>query len=467
MRLRTRLLLALSYVVLLAIVALEIPLAIDLRHRVDNEVRYQARGQADLVAASSVDLLSPASRAQLRIVAVQAADTVRGRVIIVGPSGTVLADSSPGTIGQSYSSRPEIAAALRGNPFQQTRHSTSLGTDLLATAVPIAHAGKTLGAVRITQSISSVHGAVRRTILELVLVGVAVLLMGLVAGALLARQIARPLRRLERTAQRVAAGELSARADETEGSHEQRTLAASFNEMTTRVGELLEAQRRFIADASHQLRTPLSGLRLRLEAAAARTPGDRDIAAADAEVDRLAEIVEDLLVLSRAGDPGSTATLCDLGDAAHRAVERFSAAAARRGVAIRVADEAPDARGRCVPAGLDRVLDVLIENALLYGASGGEIELCVRDGVVEVRDRGPGLRPGEEQEVFERFHRGSAARNDIPGTGLGLPIARDMARGWGGEVVLRARDGGGAVAALVVPTGEPHHVPAPPQEVTA
>src|SRR5436305_2085256 len=110
MHLRTRLLLALAYVVLLAIVALEIPLALDLRHRVDNEVRSQADGQADLVAASAVDLLAPTDRGRLATVTSEAAGTVRGRVIVVDGRGALLADSSaPVTPGANYANRPEVA----------------------------------------------------------------------------------------------------------------------------------------------------------------------------------------------------------------------------------------------------------------------------------------------------------------------------------------------------------------------
>jgi signal transduction histidine kinase len=450
-RLRTRLLLGLGYVVLLAIVALEIPLALSLSERVDNEVRTQADGQAELIAASAVDRLD--RPAQLRAVVASAARNVRGRVLIVGPAGHVLADSASAQArGADYSGRPEIASALAGAEQQATRRSETLDQELLATAVPIADGGRVIGAVRITQSTEAVHSSVRRTIAQLLLIGLAVLLIGLLAGAFIARQIALPVRRLERTARRVADGELSARADESEGSAEQRSLAASFNEMTARIRELLDAQRRFVADASHQLRTPLAGLRLRLEAASAGRPADRDLEAADAEVERLSRIVDDLLTLSRAGETARHASQCDLTEAAHRAAERFRAAAGAHGVRLRVVVESRGARCLCVAAELDRALDALVENALLYGAGGGEVEIVVREGVLEVRDRGRGLAPGEEQEVFERFHRGSAARDgSVKGTGLGLAIARTLARGWGGEATLRAREGGGAVAALVVP----------------
>ena len=151
------------------------------------------------------------------------------------------------------------------------------------------------------------------------------LLLGLAAGALIARQIAGPLRRLDDAAERVKEGDLSARA-KVEGSEEQRSLATTFNQMTARLERLVEGQREFVADASHQLRTPLSGLRLRLEEARA-VARDRDaeeeIDGALVEVDRLAAMVTELLLLSQAGEADAPAERVDLADAARRAAERF------------------------------------------------------------------------------------------------------------------------------------------------
>ena len=117
-----------------------------------------------------------------------------------------------------------------------------------------------------TQSVDAVDRSVRRSILGLGLVGAVVLVLGLAVGLLIARGIARPVRRLDATARMVAIGDLERRAP-IEGSKEQRSLARSFNVMTERLATALQGQRRFVADASHQLRTPLTGLRLRLEAA--------------------------------------------------------------------------------------------------------------------------------------------------------------------------------------------------------
>lgn len=453
MTLRTRLILAIGYVTVLAIVALAVPLSLSLRDRVDAEVRSQARGQADLLAVASSGMLQPADVERLGPLTRKAAATVHGRVLVVDAQGRLVADSGGRARGASYAGRPEIAAALRGGSPQTVRRSASLGLDLLATARPVVRGGRVVGAVRITQSLSDVGAAKTRTQRQLFLVGAVVLLIGLLAAGLLGAATARPLRRLERTARRVAHGDFSARARE-EGSAEQRSLARSFNEMTERLGVLLRTQQRFVADASHQLRTPLTGLRLRIEAAGApgRTDAARaaDLEAATAEVDRLAALVEDLLALSRADEHRAAAGPCDLGAAAIAAADRFGDAAAQAGVAIGVSGAGRDVTGWCAPEDLARALDALVENALAYGADGGVVELVVAPGRIEVRDRGPGLAPGEAEDVFDRFHRGSAAQR-AHGTGLGLPIARALARSWGGDAQLAGREGGGAVATLVVP----------------
>jgi signal transduction histidine kinase len=291
-------------VLVLAVVALEVPLASSVADRIDAEVRSQARGQADVVAASVADLLGPGDARERERLVDAAAASVRGRVIVVDARGDLLADSEGTPPGRSYAGRPEIAAALEGSADQRERSSQTLGQTLLVTSVPVLSGGRAAGAVRVSQSVEAVDRAVRRAWIGLALIGLLVLGLGLLAGSVVAGQIARPIRRLDRAARRVAEGELSTRAA-VEGSAEQQSLAGTFNDMTARLERLVRSQRDFVADASHQLRTPLTGLRLRVEAARgeSREPAvDEELDAALEELDRLALMIDELLQLSRAGE---------------------------------------------------------------------------------------------------------------------------------------------------------------------
>lgn len=442
---------------LLALIALGVPLALSLRDRVDSEVRSQARSQADVVAATASELLEPPRTAALRRLVGISADSVRGRVIVVDARGRLLADSAGAPVGRGYADRPEIRKALRGRSEQITRDSETLETEILATAVPVLERGRPGGAVRITQSVDAVHRAVRTAILDVAALAAVVLALGMIAGALIAQQIARPIRRLDRAAQRVAGGDLDASVA-VEGSTEQRSLARTFNEMTQRLKRLLRVQQDFVADASHQLRTPLTGLRLRLEALGERFRADgsaeaeAEVEAAMHEIDRLSQIVDELLILSRAGERELPGERLDLAAAARRAAARWEATAAEHGVEVEVEVERVDGpvTGWCAAPDLDRTVDALLENALLYSPAGSAVTIAVAPGRIEVRDRGPGLAQGEEKIVFERFRRGRAGRAGPSGTGLGLPIARELSRQWGGDVRLVDRDGGGLCAVIEV-----------------
>jgi signal transduction histidine kinase len=448
-------LVALAYVLLLAVVGLGVPLAINLSARVTAEVRTQAQAQADLVAATAADLLGPGQRQELQTLARTAGSSVRGRILIVNATGGVLVDSAgPAQVGASYESRPEIRAALRGRQVQVQRQSTTLGQEILATAVPILRNGRPVAAVRVTQSVGAMHAAIRRAEIGLAIIGVIVLALGLLAGIVIAAQVGRPIGRLEEVARAVAQGDLTARA-QVEGSAEQQSLARSFNEMTRRIARLLGAQRQFVADASHQLRTPLTGLRLRVEEARAISREDavvRELDAAVAEVDRLAQTVEDLLVLSRGGEREVTGTDIELGHLARAAAARWSASAAGRGLRLAHVDASGGQTVWADRADAERALDCLVENAINYAPAGTLVELAAGAGRIEVRDRGPGIASDEQDAVFERFHRGRAGRSGPPGSGLGLAIARELARGWRGEITLENRHDGGTVAILSLPT---------------
>jgi len=455
MSLRVRMLAAFGYVLVFTLIALEIPLTLNFSRRVDSEIRAEAGAAAHAIAAAASGRLT--TRPALASLAADQANRLGGRVLITDQRGRVLVDSDrSATPGTSYASRPEIASALRGTETQGERHSSSLHAELLFTSVPIVDAGHTTGSVRVTQSVDGVHHQVRKDVLGLLGLGAAVLLLGLGLAWALAGSLSRPLQDLAKAARRVARGDMQARAKPT-GSSEQVEVANAFNDMTERLGRTLDAQRDFVANASHQLRTPLTGLRLRLESASLKTSDrdvQRDLAAGEQETERLAKLLADLLRLAQDGQRPAAARV-GLGAAAARAAERWLEPTERGGHAIELGDS-DEVEIAATNGDLDTILDNLLENALNYTPAGEPIALewGVDDeqAFIAVLDRGPGLDSQEADHVFDRFYRGRSSQGgSIPGTGLGLAIVETLARRWGGSAALVNRADGGTRAEVRFP----------------
>ena len=453
MSLRARLVLAFTYVLVLVIVALEVPLALNLTKRVDAEIKSEAHSQTELLAAGASSRMS--DQRQLRRLVESSGRTLGGRVIVVDAQGRVLADSFGRTTeGADYSTRPEIRTALSGRDVQGERHSDALDTDILFTAEPVAQNGRTVGAVRVTESVDAVQEEQRSDVVALIGVGLVALLLGLFVAWLLAGSLAKPLRALAGTARRVAGGDLDARAS-VEGSTEQKEVATAFNDMTTRMGSTLRGQREFVANASHQLRTPLTGLRLRLEAAAlkSRDPEvERELTAAEHETERLARLLSELLTLAGGAERPAAQPL-DVAELIDATCRRWEGPAEQSDHELRV-EPGPRAVVAASAEDLAAILDNLTENALNYSPPGTAVTLTWESDGEAVRlavlDEGPGLDPDEAERVFQRFYRGSASRGGAAGTGLGLAVVEALAARWGGEVTLANRPEGGARAEVTL-----------------
>ena len=443
MTLRARLVLALFYVLLLALVALAIPLALNVERRARSDFEARIGGQAQVIAASlSESVTDPKARTILAPVVAEYGRELGGRVIVTNRNGVLIADSTRTPAPpESYATRPEVARALDGERVRLVRDSDELGGRYLFMAVPVVSGDEVLGVVRVSQATSEIDSRVRRSWIAFAVVSLLILLVGSVVAWALGTSLARPLRALAASARRLGRGDLSTRAPE-EGPTEVREVASALNRMAAELDALLASQRDFVANASHQLRTPLTGLRLRLEALAADSAHRADAEAGLMEVDRLGRLIDDLLRLARASAPEPTGGPVDLGEQVREARARWSQRAAERGQKLDARTNGT-ARAFANPADVASALDNLIENALVYSPAGTRVvvEAVSRDGVAEVsvEDNGPGIAPDELPRVVERFYRGRGAA--APGTGLGLAIVQEIATRWGGSLYLTS-DGG-------------------------
>jgi signal transduction histidine kinase len=383
---------------------------------------------------------------------------VDGRVIVLDPSGRLIADSQGPANGEVYATpeRPEIVAALQDRPTSVVRFSQDLGVDIMATAVPIVDESQTgatavVGAVRITRSMDQVDATVHRVTLGVVAIGVAGLVAGLSLAVALSGSLARPLRRLADVAKRFGSGDLSVRAGEIRGPDEVQQLATSFDRMAEQVEGTVRNLREFVGNASHQLRTPLAGMKLRLESAIADTDDDAirtELVAAESEVDRLSAIVDRLLATAARSEVGS-ADVVDLRAIADDAVDRWQAQA--REAASELIVEGPPVGALAHRGSVEQIIDNLLDNALTYAPGPVQVTTTARDGhaILAVRDHGPGIASDELDHVTERFYRGSGARAD--GSGLGLAIVQGLAERDGGSIRISRAHGGGTIVEVSLP----------------
>lgn len=367
------------------------------------------------------------------------------RVVVVDVEGMSVIDSGD-DVPRSFASRPEIESALDGERFSGTRYSTTLGEELFVVAVPVASGAHVYGAVRLTVFNSDVEAQVARMWLSLALVVfIAVGTTAVVAFAV-ARSVTRPVARLGDAAARIADGDLSARADIADAPPELSELAATFDDMAERVESLVESQRSFVADASHQLRTPLTALRLRLENLEA-TASDDELAALGetvVELERLSVLVDQLLELSRAGSP--TTVPVDVVDIIGQRISLWGPVAAERAIALDMqVEDGMDCEAVVLPGALEQILDNLIDNALRYTPRGSATSVSATRGdqgrcIVEVTDSGPGVPDEDLDRLFDRFWRGDS---DEPGTGLGLAIVAHLVKQSCGTTTATNLPGGG------------------------
>lgn len=434
--------LLLSYVSLTAVVLLllEVPLGVTLARRERDAASSSALRDATTLGALAEEGLDRPDLTDLRGLSA----SYRART---GADVAVLHDGSP-VVAFAQIDADDAAALLRHVQAVAGRGANLTGTFNDDThqrgyaAAPIRSAGGVKGVVVVAYR----SGAVERRVHDLWLgLGVLALVVLGVAGAVgdrLAASVTRPLADLESTVAVLGGGDLTARATGGSGPAEVRALSDAFNEMASRLEELVGAQRRFVADASHQLRTPLTALRLRLESLELQGAADDDVAAAMREVLRLSRIVDGLLALARSEGVRPDRVPLDARAVVEDRRLAWAPLAEERGVELRVEGTPEAVMAVAVPGYLEQIIDNLLANALDASPPGRAVVLGVRPGeldvMVHVVDDGPGMSAVDRARAFDRFWRG---RDGVSGgSGLGLAIVAQLATACGADVELRPAD---------------------------
>ena len=455
--------LALTVVVLLA---LEIPLALAYRTSERDRVSTGLQRDAFVIANFAEETLEGDDHAPVQRYVRAYAQRTGARAVVVDARGRVVADSTPLPGGlTAVDTSSGIRAGLQGSTTSGSRAGGDADQSVLYAAVPVSTSGRVIGAVEVSYPADRVDDRVHRYWAVLFVGGLACLVAAAVVGVFLSRWVTRPLVPLRRAAARLGQGDLDARVDVEAGPPEIRELSRTFDDMAARLEDLVSAQDHFVADASHQLRTPLTGLRLRLENLEAEVSGPEardDLAGALRETKRMSRLVDGLLTLARAdrGTDAGTRELVELGPAIDERLDAWRPVADERD--IRLVHEGSSAAVACGPDRLSQILDNLLANAIDASLGGGEIHVRVARSIdgsrveLHVVDHGRGLDPEQRLHAFDRFWRSETGGapdgvTRLGGSGLGLAIVRRLATADGAATELCDAPGGGVDAVVAYP----------------
>ena len=448
MSLRSRIVVFTAAAVALAIALSAVACYLAVRSSIRGRLDDQLRGQAALIVAAPRGA-SPLRRPRFSAPATalrlpQPSLQTRGDLALLSASGTV--HTRPGD-RTHFTVTPHDIAVAGGRAKAYFRDGETGGVPV---RVYVAPAGKGR-AVMAVQSLSDLNGTLHDLALILTAIAVAGVALAGLLGLFVARAAAAPVHLLRQAAEHVrSTGDLSRRI-RVKGNDDLGMLGRSFNDMLGALEESQRAQRQLVADASHELRTPVATIRTNLEVLARnpdlpaeeRAPLLRDLIG---ESEELGSLVQDLLESARESGDAEGVDAVALDAVVSSELERWS----RRqpDVAIVPSLDATVILGR--ESRLRRAFANLLDNAIKWSPPGGTIEVTLTGGTLAVRDHGPGFDPTDLPYVFDRFYRAPAART-VAGSGLGLSIARKVAEEHGGSATAANAEGGGAVVTLTFP----------------
>jgi signal transduction histidine kinase len=373
-------------------------------------------------------------------------------VIVMAATGAVIARA-----GRSFTVPPGMLSRARSTGDLVT----AVRNDQVLVVAPVSSDGETVGVTALMRPTRQLEFSLRAFWLTLVLIALAALAAAIVIGACLSRWAARPLALLGASARRLGEGDLRARAP-ADGPAEVRDLAETFNAMAGRLETLIHGHRVMLADVSHQLRTPLTALRLQLEGLAAEAgDGSAEFSAPLSEIARLGRMVDGLLAVARAENATPDIVPVSVSEVVAERTAAWTPVADDHGVTLKASIPLPlPVRVGLGDGYLEQILDNLIANAIEATAAGDRItvsaEPTARGARVIVADNGPGMSQADIDRAFLRF-----ASTNPRGSGLGLAIVYRLAAVGGGGAALSLTPGGGLTVTVELcgPSRDAHENP--------
>jgi len=441
---RRRLLLALVGLTGAILIGAVIPLG--LRASAHDYAGYveDAQSRARTAAAAAEELLADhLAGSDLRQDLATAAHTGDG-LAVLSPGGSVIKRAGAAIT---------VPSRLIGRAERSGTPVTDISHDRVLVVVPVRSGGQTVGLVAVFRPMERLEYVLRTFWLTLVMIAVAALAAAVLIGLGLSRWAARPLAALDTAARRLGEGDLSARAAASACPAEFRPLADTFNTMAGRLETLVHGHRAVIEDVSHQLRTPLAALRLRLDLLAQESAEAADFAGALDEVARLSRLVDGLLAVARAENATPAAVTVQVEQVISERIAAWTPVAAEQGIQL-TSPEMPPTFALIADGYLEQILDNLIANALDAAREGNRITVSAATTQqriqVVVADDGPGMSQAEMDRAFRRFATSTAG-----GSGLGLAIVYRLASSSGGSARLTGTEGGGLTVTVDLPRATP------------
>ncbi|MCL2552999.1 MAG: HAMP domain-containing histidine kinase [Actinomycetia bacterium] len=449
-----RIALAVMSLVTVLLVITVVPLGLSLADHERASFRESTVGADRALAAAAEEHLSDhGSVASLRRMLARGTEPGACAAVFDAAAHEVASTPCPQQNAAQFAETREQWAAMARGVLAHAETVTRTQDDRLAVAVPIGDGASPVGVSVLSRSAGPTNDRIAEMWARLAGVGAGGLAAGALLAVVLARWVGRPLRSVDSAAHELGEGRLDVRAEGGRGPVEVRRLASTFNTMAARMETLIHGHRAVIADVSHQLRTPLTALRLRLDMLATETPGDEEtaaeLAAAQQEITRLSRLVDGLLAVARAENAVPRPVAVRVDEVVEDRLAAWMPVAQERQVRL-TARCRPGLTARLGAGDLEQVLDNLLANALDAVGEGAtvRIEGRARQGrvLLTVADDGPGMSAADQEAAFRRFSSPKAS-----GTGLGLAIVHRLLTANGGSVRLEDTPGGGVTVVMELP----------------